>query len=199
MKRVMILCVLTMIFSSCTSFVKYDLSLSEVDGYNKKNITDKLKFEDSFIMVSFTPGHDRVRFVIKNKTDKTISVLWDKAAFVNISEEAQRVIHSGIRLINKAEEQIPSVIPKGKILKDVFAPTENIVINLGHGATLTHRALIPNQMPSPKKVKEMAESFIGKDVAILLPITIGKATKEYLFSFNIDGYKLCPTGLLNCK
>lgn len=205
MKRISILVILVVIsalFSGCTAFVKYDLSLKGVDGYNKKSITGKNTFEDGNISIvfKFNPVNEMIDFKLENKTDGTITVLWDQAAYIDLFRGSHRITHREVNLDSRSDFQCPTSIPKGAILSDIILPTNYVYAreSSGRGFSWWYKPLIPNRMTTPEEVKELASSYVGRKIKVLLRIGINNKEKEYLFTFNIDNFTLCRGSLEFC-
>lgn len=66
------------------------------------------------------------RFELKNKTDKTIKIIWDEAVYVDFYGQTSSIIHTGTKFSKMEESQVPSTIIRGASLSDVIIPKDNI-------------------------------------------------------------------------
>lgn len=64
--------------------------------------------------------------VIKNNSDATVAVEWDRWALVDQKGSTQRLVHSGIRYIARNEAQVPSVIAPHSKLADTIVPADAV-------------------------------------------------------------------------
>ncbi len=86
-----------------------------------------LSFSDAFLKISFIVGEKEIVFEIQNKTDSGVKINWDDLSFIRSDGNASRVIHSGIRLVNRNDPQAPTLIPPTAKVSDNLIPSENIV------------------------------------------------------------------------
>ena len=96
---------------------------------------------------------------------------------------AGKVIHHGTRIIDRYEKQGFSAIPAGTTLSDIIIPADNISYNKYSG--WGSKSLIPCKRGNSIESTEIASSFIGKKIYIILPIVIENIQNEYTFAFNI--------------
>lgn len=185
------------IFLSSCSFTKYSVSLCKVESpvyakqqygetkivnFNDDNLT-KYTYEDEFIMITWYTERDRFNFILRNKSDHTLKIPWDEMAFVDINGVAGRVMHSGVKYIDRDISHPASVVPKESSVKDVVVPTDNIYNDTGKDGRWSIKALLP-QYNSQEELD--ASGVIGGKMKILFPVIIENVTNEYIFIFRID-------------
>lgn len=136
-----------------------------------------LFYEDRYISIGFTPIlDDAISFVLLNKTGSAMRLIWDETAFIHIDGSAQRVMHSGVRYIDRNSYQPPSVIPPGATLRDIILPTENVYYVSGqYGGWRTHD-IIP---------QSFAPQVDGFTIGVLMPIEVEGRRRDYTFYFDI--------------
>ncbi len=61
---------------------------------------------------------------IQNESDDTVTILWDESSVVDPSGLSQRVIHTGVRFIDKAQPQAPTPIPPNSRVEVGIWPAE---------------------------------------------------------------------------
>ncbi len=144
---------------------------SKISTINDSGVT-KYSFEDSLVSVVIFPGEKEFDFVMVNKTDHTVKLVWDDAAIVGIDGTSDRVIHAGVKYTDKARPQAPSVIVRRGKLSDLAAPAGNIswVYNNWYTAPLIPRGTNLNG---------------GRQLQLLLPLEIEGVENEYLFTFSV--------------
>lgn len=137
----------------------------------------KFLYEDNYLNCILGVLEKEVMLILQNKTDYTMKVLWDEAAFISASGTSQRVIHSGVNLRDRAQPQAPSVIPGHSILNDSVTPSDNIRFSSYLGEWLVD--------PLLDGLKTAGKYSPGTKVSLLLPIQISGVKNEYLFIFEL--------------
>lgn len=185
MKKLLPLLATVSILSCSYTLINYDLSLSEVERpadfterYGKPVIhkfsegdTTKYQFEDSLIRITFTANTNQFEFILENKTEHSIKVPWDEAAIIGGNGASMRVIHLGVKYIDKEKPQSPSVIARNSHKFDLLCPVDNISFSSSLG-----------WMIAPLITK----ADIGQTIQVLLPIEINGTINEYLFRFKVN-------------
>lgn len=135
-------------------------------------------YEDNFLTFAIGAMEKEIVFFAQNKTDYTMKVLWDEAAFITPNGSTRRVIHNGVNPRDKSLPQTPSVIPGHSILRDSITPSDNIRFSSVAGDWIID-PLIP-------KLKTKGEYPDGSTFNLLLPFEIIGVTNEYLFVFELN-------------
>ena len=204
MKHLQILIGLTIlfIFSGCTSYYAvYDISLKEAItpekvkekyGAQKISKTDSLGvtkyyFENDMVKILWLTTSSQVNFSITNKTDYSIKIIWDEAAYVDENGISHRVMHAGIRYTDRGNPQPPTVIPRKGMITDMMLPTDNVYYASDAGWVET--PLFMNSAQTSDKLREVTKKNIGKTFQVLLPLQIQDVTNEYTFTFEIQHIK----------
>lgn len=153
----------------------YDWSFSFQQPIQSKN----LSYSDNYINISFIIEKTQIGFSIQNKTASGIKINWDELSFVSPTGRASRIIHSGIRLIDRNNAQASTTIPPNSRITDIAIPSENIqYIN---DAWREGQLFEGNEM-----------FYNGKEFSLFFPIEIKGAKKEYSFKFRINVAQLMP-------
>lgn len=189
------------LLSGCSTLaIRYEMGLDEVERpavakqrYGEPRMTKRQEdgtteyvFEDQLIRSVWRPNNDDVSFRIENKTSSSIKVVWDEAAFVDVDGVSHRVVHKGVRLLERGASQPPSVIVRKSALDDLVIPADNI--QWGEKAW-SQSKLLPQ--PSLRNGMQQdygavfAEKYKGKRFQVLLPLVVDGVTNEYIFSFKI--------------
>lgn len=145
--------------------------------------SDSTVFEDPLVAVVFGfKDKENLRkltlipFSIKNKTSQPMQILWDSSAFVDPSRESCRIIHSGVKLINKESSQPPTVIASNAKISDTIVPSDNITWASGNKDT-----------PADWKYSLLLKPWASNksfDFSILLYLKVGNEEKPYQFDFS---------------
>lgn len=150
------------------------LSLSE-------NEITKYSYEDEMVSFIWYVSKSQFNFMLKNKTNHSIKVPWDDIVFINPGGRSMRVIHSGVRYIDRNKEQGTSVVAKNSTLDDILIPSDYIYYvddgGSGLGGWKNHDVFHNYE-------------FIGAKASIVFPVIIEDVTNEYVFKFQVmDVYK----------
>ena len=145
--------------------IKYEWTFS----LEKPTPSNNLFYSDGFIDIAFLINKTQIGFAIQNKTESGIKLNWDEISFISPTGTASRVIHSGIRLIDKNNPQAPTVIPPNSKISDIVIPSENIKYE---GGWKEGRLFEGDYI-----------TFNGKEFSIYFPLEIKGVKKEYSFKF----------------
>lgn len=135
--------------------------------------SDKLVFSDEFMDIVFSFGDKQISFEIQNKTASGIKLNWDEFSIIYPNGNMSRVVHSGVRLMDRNSPQAPTVIPPGAKISDFLTPSENIHFDYGEW---WYSLLFPGK-------DELL--WNDKDISIYAPLEINAVKKEYKFKFHI--------------
>jgi len=158
---------------------KQQFGESKIVTLSENEIT-KYTYEDDFVLFTWFVSSTQFHFLLKNKTNHSIKIPWDDIAYINPDGESKRVIHSGIKLIDRNNAQAPSVVAKNSTLNDILIPSDNIyyVSEFGWGEENLFGRYNSQEAAHTSK-------YIGATVSILFPIIIENVTNEYTFQFEI--------------
>lgn len=157
----------------------------------KENIfieENKDAYEDNLFKILFFPTARQIDFSIKNKTDHSIKIIWDEAAYIDEDNSSHRVMHSGIKFISRDQPQAPSVVVAGGTLEDLVYPTDYAYFVSGKYGGWKQNPLLPTKKAFAEEVAEFTrrvKDLWGKRIGILLPLQIEGVTNEYTFIFKI--------------
>jgi hypothetical protein len=156
-------------------------------------------FEDDMIRALWTVSTGNISFSIQNKTDHSIKVPWDEAAFIDEFGSSHRVMHSGIKYNDKQQPQAPSIIARRASIEDLVFPTD--YVNWKEGSRYTagkweekpffpnldfQSELLPGKYSTFAQFDQAVKSKSGKTVQVLLPLQIEDVINDYIFTFKVD-------------
>lgn len=146
----------------------------------------KYIFEDEMISVVWLPLTEQFTFVLQNKTDHSIKIIWDEAVYVDENGVSSRVMHSGVKYTDRSNPQPPTVVVRNAKIEDLVCPVDNITYSsyLGWNTDPLFDAFALSQ----EQLEEDAQKYIGKEVQILLPLKIEDTVNEYIFSFVVESF-----------
>ena len=203
MKKVITLIAMTLLLSSCyvtkiiepqhTSYeANYQIELQSVEcqQIKKEQFVDgkittlqengitKFGYADDFISIVWLPLNTQFSFSLINKSNYSIKIVWDEATYVSENGISQKVLHKGVRYVDRNSSQPMTTVVKGTEISDVIMPTNHIDYSSNGWKEIP---LFKTKANTTTELREV----VGKEVKILLPIKIEDMTNEYLFSFKI--------------
>lgn len=201
-RKIFLVLACCVLLTSCRhSLVTYDYRLSDVEqledaterdgeyGIRKATSqTGNYSYEDEIINSLWSISEDRMNFEITNKSDNSIRILWDEAAYVNIDNYSSRIMHSGMEYTNRNLSLPPSIIVRKAFLRDAAIPLDNISYDDYEGWIIA--PLIGNTFYNEEEAQEFADKVIGRKIQLLLPMEINNTIHEYIFVFEIDDYSV---------
>lgn len=206
MKILLPLLMAVFIIAGCVPmhYAHYDIGLREVERpsdakqrYGEPTIVQfeeegktKYSFEDGMLKIIWLPTSDKFGFFLTNKTSHSIKIIWDEAVYVDESGMSKRIMHSGVKYIDRNNPQPPTTIVRGATISDIVLPTDNVYYVSGQYGGWIELPLFPRRSAQKPEIESKAKGFVGKDVQVLLPIKIEDVVNEYVFVFSIDGYSI---------
>lgn len=167
------------------------VEVSEIDSADSLPITTleadddevtRSQFEDNNIQIIWKCNGQRFYFVLLNKTEERMTVDWDKIVYIDTEGMTGNVIHNGINYNRRNEGQLKSILPKSSKISDFLVPSENC-FNTGFGWNETF--LFPCVYKNKKEMWEKANSYIGSQMRIEMPLLIGDKEVTYTFYFEL--------------
>lgn len=132
-------------------------------------------FGDDSIEIRFVPAQKQIGFMLHNRGSLPAKIDWNSAAFVDIAGGSHKVMHDGVKFINRNNLQAPTVIPPGARISDFVYPTDYVTNFYGEWL---EAPLFPD---APK-----ANAFKGRSFGVFLPIEIDGKVKNYNFVFRVN-------------
>ncbi|HEX8213527.1 MAG TPA: hypothetical protein VF584_25380 [Longimicrobium sp.] len=132
------------------------------------------RFEDAVIVADVGVQSTAVALKIRNKSASTLRLMWDDASFIESDGEAGRIMHSGVRFLERDRPQPPSIIPAGTTLTDQAIPVDRV--SFSSGASGSWRTA---------PIFRRGEAVAGKRVGLLIPVDMDGKKLEYTFWFQV--------------
>lgn len=154
----------------------------------KKGVTDSLlsTYEDDIIKIDWDYAVSQIGFELKNKSEQTIKIVWDEAAFISLANESSRVFHKGIKYIDRENAQPASSVYKNSVLSDLISPTSYTTYVSGQYGGWRSLPLIPVSTNVFSGKVEYVPALIGGTMRVILPVKMDDKTLEYAFSFRTE-------------
>jgi hypothetical protein len=187
MKKLILIAVAVTSLTSCynTQTVPYSsYSYNMLDS--TKQVVDTsstLSYVDSMINAVFTIGKKDISFVMRNKTDKTMKILWDETLFIQ-NGISERVMHGGVKYTDRNQSMPASVIPPNTLHTDIIVPSNKVYYREGY---YSQYSSIPGGWEQKDLFPESTEK--GTQFSVYMPTIINGATKDYTFNFQVGEKK----------
>lgn len=136
----------------------------------------ELSFEDNSIKIQFSISKQRVAFVLLNKAGSPIKIDWNQVSYIDIFGKSHRVIHSGVKYVDKEKLQVPTIVPPTAWIEDILFPIDYMY--LGESGKWFENPMFPEP---PRAIL-----FKGKTFSIYMPVETNGVFKNYLFSIKIE-------------
>lgn len=141
-------------------------------------IAKELSYSDDSLSVRFNENpFSSLSFVIANKTPGPISILWDKASFIDPLGTSHRVFHKGTKIVDRDRPQGETTIPPNARWEDEILPTDYIT-----WSELTTDWNYQPLLPLPHR----GAGLKGQAMGLFLPIEIGGKQTNYSFRIKIE-------------
>jgi hypothetical protein len=188
---------LAMSFSGCYTAMlgttyKYDYAMiKKVTSSPKVDTLKSMSFDDDKITSNFIIGDKQINFTLKNKTNDVMKIIWDEASIVQFGT-THKVMHNGVKYIDRNSSQPPSVVPPQASINDLVLPADNVYYRDGYYSTYSSRPggweehdLFPKNDLNKPAIKETIMNLKGQAFSIYLPIQYQGKTLDYTFNFTI--------------
>lgn len=171
MKKLITLSLCSILFTSCFQYAKYTASMagpvpSEIPVY-----------EDDTLNVTFILQRESILAMISNKTEQPIKIDWINSSIQLPHINTTHLVPYNTRRMDVGRPSPTTIFPKSSFTGPLF-PASNV--GLQH-----NQYLLPNSVVD-SEAQKMAAQMKGKYIHILLPVTFGTATKDYIFTLLIN-------------
>jgi hypothetical protein len=141
--------------------------------------SDELAYQDRILAVRITPREQHIDLKIDNLTQQPLTILWDTASYTDASGRQHQIIHSGIKMQNRADRVPPQTIPPGGSLQEWVMP-ESAIEYSGKKKEYVAKPLFVLDSESALALK-------GRTVSLFLPIELDRAIiPDYSFLILIE-------------
>lgn len=139
MNRLSILATLVVFLSGCASMmgnIDPETGVVKEQRIYQPVDADSFGIKNKSIEITYEPDIESsgTEFLFKNKTNKPIKIVWDECAFIDQNGQSNKVLHSGVKLVDRNAHQPDSLIVPHGSLSDEILSTENVYFDstLGH-------------------------------------------------------------------
>jgi hypothetical protein len=185
----------------------YDISLLSAEkstgtekAYEKQRIEtvleegiQKFYFEDEMVRIKWRPAPNDIVFVVHNKADNPVMIVWDEGKFIDEKGETHKLLHSGIGYEDRNDFHPPTIIYAKNTLEDFVYPADywqkeesgkKSHKNQGHWKT---GSFLPTQIRgTAEELRTKAEPFVGKTFQVILALQINGVRTDYVCTFIVN-------------
>lgn len=144
-----------------------------------------LMAEDQLMRIIWAGPDDQLGFDLLNKSHSPVKILWDDAAYVDITGQSRKVIHSGVNLADRNSPQAPSVIASKGRLNDIVYPSDHV----SYYGNWSQRPMFPclrEGYACTDPDRRLVAAHTGLDYRVLLPVEVDKEKYPYIFVFKVN-------------
>ena len=98
---------------------------TKVVSFNEEGVS-KYHYEDDYIDIVWYVGLKQFNFTLKDKSGHTLKINWDDVSYVDVKGQVGRVMHSGVKYVDRNSSQPATTVPKGASISDILLPTDNV-------------------------------------------------------------------------
>ena len=186
----------------------YDISLISVERSNgaKKiygeqrieTVTEEgisgFYFDDEMVRIKWSPTPYDIVFVLNNKADGPVRIVWDEARLIDEKGVSHRLIHSGIGYEDRNAPHPPTVVAARGTLEDFIHPADYFQKEEGYGGGSYKQQGYWKRAPFlPAQIKGTAEElrakaapFVGKTFQVILALQIDDLRNDYVCTFKVN-------------
>jgi hypothetical protein len=131
------------------------------------------QFPDRYLALALDLSKKTFSVSLENLTSQPIKLDWNNCSFVDADRQSHRVIHSGVKFVDRELPMAPLTIPPGASYSEILTPSD-------------HARLWPK--PLYWQVSELlpeAHTKNGKCVTVFMPLVVGGVTRNYSFRLKI--------------
>jgi hypothetical protein len=150
----------------------------------------KFYFEDEMVRIKWFPKSDDVVFVINNKLDGPVRIIWNEAKLIDEKGVTHKLIHSGIGYEERNDPQRPTVVAAKGSLEDFVHPADYFQLEKWSSKQHGHwkRApFMPTQIKgTAEELRTKTEPFVGKTFQVILALQVDDVRNDYVCTFKIN-------------
>jgi hypothetical protein len=164
-----------------------------IEAVNEEGIS-RFYFEDEMVRIKWLPTPYDVVFVLNNKANRPVSIVWDESRFIDEKGVSHRLIHSGIGYEDRNHSHPPTVDAARGTLEDFVHPADYFQWEEGQGGRSNKQqgywkkaSFLPAQIKgNAEELRTKAEPFVGKTFQVILALQIDDVRNEYVCIFKIN-------------
>jgi hypothetical protein len=165
----------------------------KIEAVVEKGIS-RFYFEDEMVRIKWLPSPYDIVFVLNNKTDGPVSIVWNEARFIDEKGVSHRLIHSGTGYEDRNNSHSPTVVAARGTLEDFVHPADYFQREEDYDGKSNKQqdywkraSFLPAQIKgTAEELRTKAEPFVGKTFQVMLALQIDDLRNDYLCTFKIN-------------
>lgn len=163
--------------------VKLEKVVTEGEGSKEVKIENGKSYSDDVIEILWLPAPSGFNFELKNKLKNSISVIWDDCSFITGSGESHRIMHAGIKYINRDQPMPPTQIPMDSKITDLFYPSDYVYFSSGRYGGWSSPQIFDDKMKD-----KSYEKLANKNPEYRAILVIKNGEQKLIYHFYFKGY-----------
>ena len=144
--------------------------------------------EDGLVRLTWVVEEARLPFVLENKTDQPVRIIWNEAIFVDLNGAPHKVMHRDVRYGQRGEVHDPTTVDPGKARED-YVLAIHLVYQTSDASWHEEPFLTPSRRQSREDL-EPARLNVGRSFVVVLPLEFEGEVHEYVFTFRVRSVDL---------
>jgi hypothetical protein len=145
------------------------------------------------VRIKWRPAPNDIVFVVHNKMDNPVKIVWDEGKFIDEKGGTHRLLHSGIGYEERNDFHPPTIIYAKDNLEDFVYPAD--YWHKEEPGNKSHRnqgywkrdSFLPTQIiGTADELRTKAEPFAGKTFQVILVLQINGVRNDYMCTFKIN-------------
>jgi len=164
MARIAVYLALSLVLVSCVLRADSEWSYEQIEDTSAHLVALRGVFTVADTVFGSTNRADSLTVFITNPADSLISIVWDESALVLPGGTSARVIHTGVRIVDRAAPQAPTAIaPRSRTVEAIWPVSHVNDDGNTHGISLhdgcVMKLFLTIQNPSGKTTEEWSWRF----------------------------------------
>lgn len=140
------------------------------------------RYQDGLVRILALAENGVFFLEIENRSEQSIQVVWDQAAYVGPDGVTSKVTNGDTRVIDMEKSQTPTVIPRAARAQLTAIPNRNYTTGVvGYS---------PDRVEDFVPLVDEAPAYNGKEVRLLIPLSVQDVVNEYTMVFRIVGVRV---------
>ena len=148
-----------------------------------KDSLDKYHYADNNINMAIGVSEKKINFILENVSQHSLKIIWNDAVYVDTDGSTSKIMHNGVRYINRDDNQPASTIIRGAKLEETIVPNSKV-----------YRNRLDQWDEYPLFLWEKKDNI--PPVRLMLPIQVKDVVNEYIFVFEVKYQYVHPERIL---
>ncbi len=145
-------------------------------------------YKDDLISIVWMFRKNDIWFSLRNKSEKTMEIIWDKAVYVDEYGVSNKVIHSGVKYKEREKTQLPTVVASESAIIDYLIPVDKVFFIEGKYGGWSIYNLLRSSHSDDEAMLYYNEKYKDARLKVLLPLQIDNNLIEYTFVFELGEF-----------